>query len=116
MPRLDFYSDYTLFITLRLENKPVQIGRADECSIQLPGPNISRLHTSIIPENNGEYSINDQSTNGTRVNSAMIEDKVLLQPGDRIYIGDYVLIYQPDGAPIEELGSDQTIEAKHRDK
>jgi pSer/pThr/pTyr-binding forkhead associated (FHA) protein len=108
MPRLDFYINYQRFVTFKLGQTGVLIGRAVDCDIQLPAEAVSRHHSRILPTQGGGFSIEDMSTNGTRVNAAMIEGRTPLQPGDRIYIEDYVLIFQADDAPPETFDDDQT--------
>jgi predicted component of type VI protein secretion system len=108
MPRLDLYSNYERFVTIRLGETGAVIGRAGNCDIQFPSEAVSRHHTKISPAGDGGYCIEDMSTNGTRVNAAMIEGSTPLEPGDRIYIEDYVLIYQADDAPAEDLNGERT--------
>ena len=108
MPRLDFYIEFKRFVSFKLGDTGVLIGRAGDCDIQLPSEAVSRHHTRIQPIGSGTYSIEDMSTNGTRVNAAMIEGRTPLNPGDRIYIEDYVLIHQVDEAPPETLDDEST--------
>jgi pSer/pThr/pTyr-binding forkhead associated (FHA) protein len=108
MPRLDFYINYQRFVTFKLGQNGVLIGRANDCDIQLPADDVSRHHSRILPTPDGGFAIEDMSTNGTRVNAAMIQGRASLEPGDRIYIRDYVLIYQADDAPPETFDGDQT--------
>ena len=56
---------------------------------------MSRQHARILMGAGGDHLLEDLSTNGTRVNAKVIDRRALLVPGDRIYIGDYILIYQP---------------------
>lgn len=107
MPRLDCYKDRERIITVKLRSESILIGRAAECDIALPAEAVSRQHARILIGAGGDYLIEDLSTNGTRVNARVIERRALLAPGDRIYIGDYILIYQPDEAPAETLEEDE---------
>jgi pSer/pThr/pTyr-binding forkhead associated (FHA) protein len=108
MPRLDFYSEFERFVTFKLGDAGALIGRGGDCDIQLPAEAVSRHHARILPTGDGEFCIEDLSTNGTRVNVAMIEGRQPLEPGDRIYIESYVLIYQADHTPPETLDADKT--------
>ena len=108
MPRLDFYTDYRLFVKLKLGETSVLVGRGGDCDVQLPDDRVSRHHARIAPHGSGSYSIEDLSVNGTRVNDAMLEERTRLKPGDRIYIEDYVIIYQPDGVPPEDMDQRST--------
>lgn len=103
MPRLDFYADFELFVKLKLEEREVVVGRGDDCTVQLPDERVSRHHAVIHREEDGAYRIEDRSRNGTRVNDAMLKGSRRLEPGDRIYIERFVIIFQPDDQPPEDL-------------
>jgi len=108
MPRLDFYTDYKLFVKIKLGEKGILLGRGGDCDVQLPDERVSRHHARIeSPETDG-YWIEDLSVNGTRLNAAMLEERTRLHPGDRIYIEDFVVIFQPDDVPPETLEKDET--------
>jgi pSer/pThr/pTyr-binding forkhead associated (FHA) protein len=98
MPRLDFYVNYKLFVKVKLESTDVVVGRSSECTVQLPDERVSRRH-AIIRKSGQAYTIEDCSTHGTRVNDHLVSAPAELKPGDRIYIENYVIIYQPDDAP-----------------
>jgi pSer/pThr/pTyr-binding forkhead associated (FHA) protein len=108
MPRLDFYINYERFVAFKLGDSGALIGRAGDCEIQLTDEAVSRHHSRIVPSEDGGFAIEDMSTNGTRVNAAMIEGRTKLEPGDRIYIENYVLIYQADDVPAENLDLERT--------
>ena len=108
MPRLDFYADYKLFVKIRLGEDGILLGRGGDCDVQLPDERVSRHHAHIVPQDAGSYWIEDLSVNGTRLNAAMLEERTRLNPGDRIYIEDFVVIFQPDDVPAETLTRDET--------
>ncbi len=108
MPRLDFYSDYKLFVKFKLGTEEITIGRADNCTVQLPDDRVSRVHAVIRPSGGG-YDLEDRSLNGTRVNDRMVNESEPLEPGDRIYIQNFVIIYQPDDALSIDFGEQHTI-------
>jgi len=108
MPRLDFYCDYRPFLSLRLDSAEVVIGRAPDCAVQLLGAKVSRHHARICARDDG-HRLEDLSRNGTRVNHAWVRGSVLLETGDRVYVGDRVFIYQPDEAPVAELQREATM-------
>lgn len=108
MPRLDFYADYKLFVKIRLEESDVLIGRSEECTVQLPDERVSRRH-AVIRKDDGGYTIEDLSRNGTRVNARMVHEATPLAPGDRIYIERFVIVYQPDDAPVADLSQHSTV-------
>ena len=107
MPRLDFYTDYKLFVKIKLGEKAISLGRGGDCDVQLPDERVSRHHARIEPGDGG-YWIEDTSANGTRLNAAMLMQRTRLAPGDRIYIEDFVVIFQPDHVPPETLEKDET--------
>ena len=109
MPRLDFYFDRKPIVTIKLREESILIGRTSECDIQLPSEAISREHARIVVGPAGDHLVQDLSTNGTRINAKTIEGRTLLSPGDRIYIEDYTIIYQPDEAEPEQLRHQETV-------
>ena len=110
MPRLDFYrsSDAKPILSVRLDLADLLIGRAPECTVQLPGSKLSRHHLRIRASDGGHLLL-DLSRNGTRINAAWVRGEVRLEPGDRVYLGDRVFIYQPDDAPVAELRAEPTL-------
>ena len=44
MPRLDFYTDYRLFVKLKLGETSVLVGRGADCDVQLPDEPASPGH------------------------------------------------------------------------
>ncbi len=108
MPRLDFYTDYKLFVKIKLRDRGFLIGRGGDCDVQLPDERVSRHHARIEPQEAGTYRIEDLSVNGTRLNAAMLDQRTRLSPGDRIYVEDFVIIFQPDDVPPETLTREET--------
>ena len=109
MARLDFYVDFKLYIMLKLNQDQVLIGRGHDRDIVLCDNQVSREHASIRRVDDGHRLV-DSSTNGTRVNDALVTDQKTLDPGDRIYIGEYILIYQPDDAEPVDLVETRVID------
>ena len=108
MPRLDFYSDYQLFVKILLGEGEIALGRGSDCQVQLPRERVSRHHALIRPLDDG-YEIENLSANGTRLNASMVEQPTRLTAGDRLYIANYVIIYQGDDSPSEDLESEKTV-------
>ena len=108
MPRLDFYTDYKLFVKIKLGEKALLLGRGGDCDVQLPDERVSRHHARVEPHYTRSYWIEDLSANGTRLNAAMLGEATRLSPGDRIYVEDFVVIFQPDGVPAETLEREVT--------
>ena len=99
MPRLDFYINYIHQATIRLEESEVLIGRDSKCALEIPDERVSRVHAVIRASGEG-HEVENRGTNGTKINGRKIEQPHNLQPGDAIFIGRYVMIYQPDDAPV----------------
>lgn len=111
MPRLDFYVDFKLFVKIRLDAGEVLIGRGSDCQVQLPREQVSRRHAVIRWLGEESYELENLSPNGTRLNAVPVEAPAHLSAGDRLYIADYTIIYQPDDVPSERLESDNTVAA-----
>ncbi len=101
MPRLDFYVNYIHQATIRLEDSEVLIGRDSQCAVEIPDDRVSRVHAVIRASGDG-HEIENRGTNGTKINGRRINEPLTLQPGDAIFIGRYVMVYQPDDAPVAE--------------
>ncbi len=108
MPRLDFYIDQTLFLKIKLGTGEALLGRGSDCQVQLPKEHVSRHHAVIRPVGD-HYEVENLSANGTRLNASMVESPTALAAGDRLYIHDYVIIYQPDEAISEDLEGERTL-------
>ena len=102
MPRLDLYVNYELQASIKLEEKDVVLGRAPGCAVQIPDPKVSRRH-AVIYTDQENHAIENFGANGTRVNGNAIDARHPLQPGDAIFISSYILVYQPDDMPVEQL-------------
>jgi len=70
-----------------LADRPVVVGRLSECEVMVSDPNVSRRHAEVRPAAHG-YVVSDLgSTNGTRVNGAVIAGLHPLEDGDTITVG-----------------------------
>jgi pilus assembly protein CpaF len=106
MPHLDFFVEFKHFLRVRLEETSVLIGRGQDCDVQLPDLRVSRQHARITFRDDESYWIENLSANGTRHNAVMLNGEARLKPGDRMYVADYAIVYQPDDAPSEVRGAD----------
>jgi sulfite reductase (NADPH) flavoprotein alpha-component len=84
------------------------IGRSNEAQIVLQDQMTSRRHARINWQN-GQIGIEDLgSSNGTFVNNVQITNHHLLHPGDKILIGQTILLFQggePQGAALKSKPS-----------
>lgn len=96
---------------------PIELGReidvANYGGMQLDSPVVSRRHATISLNQDGSHTIEDRSTNGTFVNDLRVERSTKLQQGDRIRIGPFILLYQPDGLELADRGNQIRIDAAH---
>ncbi len=90
----------------QLSDSVYRIGRDTSCDIQLLDSEASRSHAEIrVDEQTGCELLDLASSNGTRVNDQRIS-RHKLASGDRIEIGDTLLIFTGTGVPT-------AIEAAH---
>lgn len=67
-------------------NRPLMIGRSDECDISLPDRQVSRYHARITWQGDS-YVVEDLgSKNGTHVNGQEVTEPTELQDGDELQI------------------------------
>lgn len=98
-----------------LQDEPVELGRTPNpdhrASIQLDAPTVSRLHATIYSDGKGGHILQDRSTNGTFVNGNRLEKRQLLQRGDTIQIGPYILLYTGDALELKNATDRVRIDA-----
>jgi hypothetical protein len=66
---------------------PFDIGRSNECNLILDDPSVSRVHATIVNENDMLFLEDRGSRNGCILNGNRISGRVQLSDGDRITIG-----------------------------
>jgi diguanylate cyclase (GGDEF)-like protein len=81
---------------LTLAEKPVIIGRDDNCDIRVNDDSVSRRHACVQPGPNGYDVVDLQSTNGTYVNDARILTQTL-KDGDYLRIGNGIFRFLAGG-------------------
>ena len=77
----------------RLGDGIATIGRANECEIRLADTSVSRRHAEVRATGDGWAIADLGSTNGTKVNGAVITDR-RLKDGDTISVGDSHLRFE----------------------
>lgn len=96
MPQLLIVKGPNTGVSYELTDR-TRIGRLGENEIQVPDPNVSRIHAEIIREADGLTIYDRGSKNGVIVNGKEVAEKLLV-PGDEVAIGCAGFIY--DG-PVE---------------
>lgn len=109
MPRLDVYVDLKLMLKVRLRKESILLGRGAECDVQIPNPKISRQHVRVEwRDEDDNYWVENLSPKGARLNHTPLLVPTHLHLGDRLYLENYVVIFQADDAEPEVLASDPT--------
>jgi pilus assembly protein CpaF len=82
----------------KLTKDEFSIGRVQANDVVLPRSNISKRHATLV-NNSGTFVLVDhKSTNGTYVNGQRISGPYELCPGDKIFIGEFVLEVGPESS------------------
>jgi sulfite reductase alpha subunit-like flavoprotein/pSer/pThr/pTyr-binding forkhead associated (FHA) protein len=105
IPRLVIEKGPQMGESFALNGEPLTIGRSDEMQVVLQDQMTSRRHARIDWQN-GKPAIEDLgSSNGTFVNNVQITLPHLLNPGDKIQIGQTILRFQK----VETQKESQTL-------
>src|SRR5690349_22185144 len=89
---------------LMFDKPEVTIGRVQGNDIVLPKGNVSKRHARIVLKD-GKFIIVDlKSTNGTYVNGRKITSPLVIKETDKIYIGDFIMGVDENGAGSEMGG------------
>jgi adenylate cyclase len=84
------------------------LGRTSENTIALPGNHVSRQHAIVRCYNGFQYQIMDLgSRNGTFVNDHRVVMPVVLEPGSRVRIANFQLVFDqtPDDDPTDHTAA-----------
>src|SRR3954454_18983489 len=80
------------------ERTEINVGRVQGNDLMLPKGNVSKRHARLLFRD-GRFIVTDlKSTNGTYVNGRKIAQATIVREGDKIYIGDFVLRLESNGA------------------
>src|SRR5690606_12584460 len=75
----------------QFDQSEVTVGRVQGNDIILPKGNVSKRHSRIVLKDGRFIVVDLKSTNGTYVNGRKISSPLVVKPGDKIYIGDFIL-------------------------
>ena len=88
---------------MEFDKGEITIGRIQGNDIVLAKGNVSKHHTRIVVKDGKVIIVDLKSTNGTYVNGKKIAAPQVIKPADKVYIGDYVLSVEGNGAgPSQE--------------
>ncbi|HJK98748.1 MAG TPA: FHA domain-containing protein, partial [Polyangiaceae bacterium LLY-WYZ-14_1] len=90
---------------LHFDKGEVTVGRVQGNDVILPKGNVSKRHSRIVFKDDRFVVVDLKSTNGTYVNGRKLTSPLVVKPGDKIYIGDFILALEP-GAASAEGGDD----------
>ena len=97
-------------------DKPIMIGRNDDCDIMLPDRQVSRYHARISWSNE-QYEIVDLgSKNGTHVNGDSAITPIQLKDGDEFQVGLRFRLAFIDADATMPLSLEKEISGLHLDK
>lgn len=88
---------------VEFDQNEVTIGRVTGNDVVLPKGNVSKRHSRIVFKDGRFVVVDLKSTNGTYVNGRKISSPLVVKPGDKIYIGDFIItVDEPGGAMSDE--------------
>lgn len=110
MPEITVKYEDKVIERIVTEKKRISIGRTHDNDIVLENRGVSRKHAMIEFNNNAAVIIDNESLNGTFVNSRKINEEVL-RDEDTITIGKYALVYRREATHQggEMAGMDGTM-------
>lgn len=82
-------------------DRVLQIGRNDACDIVLQAKTVSRLHARIQCAGGFVFLEDAGSSAGTKVNGALLKERLLVSPGDTAVIGDFTLTFTDENVPAK---------------
>ncbi|MFO0697430.1 MAG: ATPase, T2SS/T4P/T4SS family [Polyangiales bacterium] len=90
------------------DQNEVTIGRVQGNDIILGKGNVSKRHSRLVLKDGRFIVVDLKSTNGTYVNGRKITSPLVVKPGDKIYIGDFILTIEQEGA-VRDSGQPSSI-------
>lgn len=95
MPRLLVTQGHHFGVSYPLiEN--TSLGRSPSCTIQLLDEKASRHHATVELQGDHWVLRDEGSSNGTGLNGKRLASPTPLNPGDQLYVGSSVLVFEPD--------------------
>ena len=94
MPRFVVLREGQIVEGFTIDSDDMLIGRLPDADIQLASPSVSRRHARIRRVGTGHVIEDFASLNGFAVAGKRV-NRHELQPGDRVTIEEYTLVYEP---------------------
>ena len=70
----------------------------------LPKGNVSKRHSRVVRQDGRFFVVDLKSTNGTYLNGRRITTPSVIRPGDKIYVGDFIVeVDMGEGASAEDM-------------
>jgi pSer/pThr/pTyr-binding forkhead associated (FHA) protein len=103
-------------ISYQFDQERIVIGRGAGADIRLPFRTVSEVHATVFLENANYVIVDNNSTNGTRVNGErLIPDRPKsLRNGDEIDVGGYVVSISIGVVVTEPITAERTAELARR--
>jgi len=86
-----------------LIREEVTIGRKEGNTVRLPERNVSRRHARLFKANGHIWLEDAGSRYGIKVNGSRLVERIQLQVGDHIQIGDYQIALQLEGDVVDTV-------------
>jgi pSer/pThr/pTyr-binding forkhead associated (FHA) protein/ribosomal protein L40E len=96
-------------VFLLQRGKRVMIGREEGNDIVLRDMDVSRRHAEVFPAPDGVYIRDNNSSNGVLINQSKIERPCRLSHGDRIKLGNTVMVFVDLQAGREQTNKVTTL-------
>ena len=110
MPRLFVYSRKGKFFQLSFKEEKITIGRSSANEVVVKDPYSSNQHAFIYPTDRGYVLRDNNSKNGTFLNSERIRGEVELNKGDEILIGSTRIMFNKEmTSNVEVTGEDTAL-------
>jgi UDP-N-acetylglucosamine acyltransferase len=77
---------------MEFDKLEVTVGRVPGTDIVLPKGNVSKRHSRVVKQDGRFFVVDLKSTNGTYLNGRRITTPSVIRPGDKVYIGDFVIM------------------------
>ena len=108
MPRLFVYSRKGKFFQFSLKAEKITLGRSTTNDIVITDPYASNVHAFIYPSDRGYLLRDNNSKNGTFLNSKRIRGEIELKKGDEILIGSTRIMFDKELSTNVEVTREDT--------